>query len=98
MTYFYFGIFAVTPILGAFRNYSKYKTLDYVLFMRSPLVCSMIYIFYSYIFGSNLQILFASAITERWILLGYKGFKSYINNDYMAKKDKYIQKHGFKYD
>jgi len=87
MSYLYF----ITPLLGCLRNYVKYKQLDVLLFIRTPLIYFLI--------SSILQNddVFQTLIYERWLFFVYKTALSLYNNDYHTRKEKYIKKYGLKY-
>jgi len=83
-----FSVCFITPILGALRNYSKYRTFDPVLFIRTPCITGCLYsicIYYNYP-------AYLSIIGERWLLLMYKTGVSLYKDDYTLKKAKYIAK------
>ena len=92
----YYFIF-ITPILGLFRNYSKYKKTDIKLFLRTPIIFCFIYIFFLLQGFREEKFFYLSLISERWILLLYKGIYSYFNNDYIKNKEKYMKKYKMKY-
>ena len=84
-------IWLITPMMGALRNYSKYKDFKLLLFIRTPIIYFFLYL----IFQTNN--IWKILIFERWIMFIYKTLKSIINKDYIKKKEKYIQKYGLKY-
>ena len=84
-------LYLITPSLGMFRNYVKYKQIKPSLFIRTPLT----YFFINLIFSHNN--VYKTLMYERWFFFLYKTFLSVYNNDYIKKKDKYIQKYGLKY-
>ena len=73
-------LWLMTPLLGATKNYVKYKQFKIFIFLLIQET-------------NPWKIL----ILERWFLLLYKSFLSLYRNDYMKKKEKYIQKYGLKY-
>lgn len=81
----------ITPILGALRNFSKYKDFKFFIFIRTPLIYFFLYLILQ---TSNI---WKILIYERWIMFLYKTAKSIINKDYFTKKDKYIKKYNLKY-
>ena len=85
-------LYIITPILGVLRNYVKYKQLDTLLFIRTPILYILLHILFQQ--ASTYEIL----IYERWILFIYKTMYSVYNNDYIKNKEKYIQKYNLKYD
>ena len=93
----YYLIF-VTPILGLFRNYFKYKNINTSLFFRTPVIVFFVYQILNNYGYKGEKYFYLSLIIERWILLTFKGLYSYINNDYIKKKKKYIQKYNLGYE
>ena len=86
--------FFITSVLGAIRNFVKYKKFNIYLFIRSPLISLIIY----KLLPSNLEHkLISSLILERWALLLFKSIISLKQNDYHIKKEKYIKKYNLKY-
>ena len=82
----------ITPLLGLIRNYVKYKRLNILLFIRTPIL----YIFIQLILQT--RNIWKILILERWILLFVKTLISIYKNDYQNKKMKYIKKYKLKYD
>ena len=85
------SIYLITPFLGCLRNYVKYKQLDFLMFIRTPII----YFLLSLIFGHDN--VWKTLVYERWLLFMYKTCLSLYKNDYINKKDKYIKKYGLKY-
>ena len=85
----------ITPILGAIRNYIKYRKFGFLLFLRSPVLISILYFMLSF-YINPYSLLFA-LILERWILLLVKTIISVVNDDYYSKKIKYANKYNIKY-
>jgi len=85
-------LYLITPFLGSLRNYIKYKKLDFLLFIRSPIT----YFFINIFFQCNTT--WQTLIYERWFFFIYKTILSIYNNDYITKKEKYIKKYGLKYN
>jgi len=85
-------LYLITPILGSFRNYIKYKKLKFLLFIRTPVTYFMI----NLLFQCNN--VWKTLIYERWFFFIYKSILSLYNNDYIKKKEKYIKKYGLKYN
>ena len=86
------ALIIITPLLGLFRNYAKQKEVKYELFLRTPIIILISkYLLESLEYSGNSLIL--SLIIERWFLLLYKGILSYINNDYVKKREKYKLKY-----
>jgi hypothetical protein len=84
-------LYLITPLLGCFRNYVKYKQLKLLLFIRTPLT----YLIINTLFRRNH--VWQTIIYERWFFFIYKTFISIYNDDYNKKKDKYIKKYNLKY-
>jgi len=84
-------LYLITPILGGLKNYVKYKQIDLVLFIRTPII----YFFINSILQYNS--VWKTLIYERWYFFIYKILLSIYRNDYHNKKDKYIRKYGLKY-
>ena len=85
-------LYLITPLLGSFRNYIKYKKLNFLLFIRTPIT----YFFINLLFQCNNT--WQTLIYERWFFFIYKTILSIYNNDYITKKEKYIKKYGLKYN
>ena len=85
-------LWLITPLFGAIKNYVKYKQFKVLIFLRTPLLYIFIFLL---IQETNI---WKILILERWFLLLYKSILSLYRNDYINKKDKYIQKYGLKYD
>jgi hypothetical protein len=85
-------LYLITPILGSFRNYIKYKKLKFLLFIRTPVT----YFIINLLFQCNN--VWKTLIYERWFFFIYKSMLSLYNNDYIKKKEKYIKKYGLKYN
>lgn len=85
-------LYLITPILGSFRNYIKYKKLKFLLFIRTPVT----YFVINLLFQCNN--VWKTLIYERWFFFIYKSILSLYNNDYIKKKEKYIKKYGLKYN
>jgi len=81
----------ITPIMGALRNYTKYKDFKLLIFLRTP----VIYFFLFLILQTNN--IWKILIFERWFMFVYKTIRSIFKKDYILKKEKYIHKYGFKY-
>ena len=83
--------FLITPFLGSLKNYVKYKRFSPFLFLRSPLICFLLQIA---IQTNNIWMIM---ILERWIMFIFKIIRSLIRNDYLKKKEKYIEKYNLIY-
>lgn len=86
------ALFLVTPFLGCLRNYVKYKQINPLLFVRTPIT----YFLITLLFGHSNNV-YQTLIYERWFFFIYKTCISLYNNDYITRKDKYIKKYGLKY-
>ena len=84
-------LYFITPFLGCLRNYVKYKQLDFIVFIRTPII----YFLITLLFGHDN--VYQTLIYERWLFFIYKTCLSLYNNDYITRKDKYIKKYGLKY-
>ena len=84
-------IFFLTPLLGSLKNFVKYKKFNLFLFLRSPVLCLILKII---IQTNNIWMIM---ILERWIMFVFKIIRSWIRNDYLKKKEKYIEKYNLIY-
>lgn len=91
MSYYYL----VIPILGFCKNYVKYKKISFFIFWRTPLLN----IFFEGVlrYLSYKRPVLLSIIWERIFFFVFKIIRSYLNDDYNRKKEKYIKKYGIKY-
>lgn len=84
-------LYLVTPLLGSFKNYVKYKRFNIIVFIRT---------FYIYL---TLHLLIQTnnkwmiLILERWFFFIFKIIRSIYRNDYESKKQKYIKKYNLTY-
>ena len=83
------------PVLGAIKNYVKYKKVCPLLFIRTPTLYILFY-FYFTLFNFNNRISL-TIIYERVFMFVYKIILSLIKDDYNKKKRKYIKKYGLDY-
>ena len=91
-------LYAITPALGALRNYSKYKQFQIKLFIRTPITYFIIYRIWSFLKkGTNTINPFMILMIERWFFLVFKTLLSLMNDDYNIKKEKYKKKYGLSY-
>jgi len=90
-----YHLYIITPILGLLRNYSKYKNINFKIFIRSPIVYGIIYLYFK--LSYNKINIYKILIYERWFFFIYKTMVSIYNNDYIKKKDKYIKKYNLNY-
>ncbi len=84
-------LYLVTPLLGSFKNYVKYKRFNTFIFIRTFYIYFILKLF---IQTNNTWLIL---ILERWFFFLYKIIRSLINNDYNAKKQKYIKKYNLIY-
>lgn len=87
----------ITAILGALRNYSKYKVFNTFLFIRTPIISTTIYFIFNHFLHNVIVSSLFSVITERWFFLLLKTITSIVNNDYYKKKEKYKIKYDMIY-
>ena len=85
----------IIPILGALRNYVKYKKVSPLLFLRTPFLYAFLYSFLTLFRYENRICL--TIINERVFMFFYKILVSLIRDDYHRRKEKYIKKHGLEY-
>ena len=88
-------LYAITPTLGFIRNYIKYKQLNILLYLRSPIIYFTLIIYH--LFTNQRLNIYKILIYERWIMFLYKSFISLYNNDYKKNKIKYMEKYNIKY-
>jgi len=86
-------LFSVTPLLGFLRNYVKYKQLNLLLFIRTPIT----YFILSLLFLKNNNDIWKIIVLERWFFFIYKTLLSIYNDDYHKKRYKYEIKYGLDY-
>jgi len=86
-----FILYLITPFLGCLKNYVKYKRLNFIILIRTPII----YFLLTQIFQHDN--VFQTLIYERWYFFIYKVCLSLYNNDYITKKNKYIKKYDLKY-
>ena len=90
------NIYLVTPLLGFLKNYSKYKEINFYVFIRTPIIYFFIHNILLYYNYDNIELL--TIIYERWFFFFYKIMNSLINDTYHKKKEKYIKKYNLIYD
>jgi hypothetical protein len=84
-------LYLVTPLLGSFKNYVKYKRFNILVFLRT------LYIYYLLKLSIQTNNTWLILMLERWFFFIFKIIKSIINNDYINKKQKYIEKYNLIY-
>ena len=80
-------LYLITPILGSFKNYVKYKRFNILVFLRTLYIYSILKLA---IQTDNTWIIL---MLERWFFFLFKIIRSIINDDYNNKKQKYIEKY-----
>ena len=86
----------IIPVLGCMKNYVKYKRISLLLFLRTPFIYTILYIYMKYFQYKN--IVSNVIINERVIMFLYKIFRSLITDSYHTKKLKYIKKYQLLYN
>ena len=89
---FNYILFFITSVLGATKNYMKYKQFNIILFLRTPFVCTIIYNLIKFMIVNKSILFLSTLILERWIMFIYKIIYSFIDDSYGKKKNKYIVK------
>ena len=84
-------LYLITPFLGSFRNYIKYKQLKFLMFIRTPFTYFLINLIFK---QDNI---YQTLIYERWFFFIYKTILSIYHNDYIKKKEKYKIKYVLQY-
>ena len=84
-------IWLMTPLMGALRNFVKYKEFKPLIFLRTPVLYFLLFLFFQ---TTNV---WKILIIERWIMFFYKTLLSIYRKDYITKKEKYIKKYGLRY-
>ena len=80
----------IIPVLGALKNYVKYKRLSVLLFLRTPVIYSFIYTYLKLLNYKNKVIL--TIVNERIFMFFYKIIYSLLTDSYHKNKLKYIKK------
>ena len=86
----------IIPVLGAAKNYVKYKRLSFLLFLRTPIIYSFIYAYIRLLNYKNKVIL--TIINERIFMFIYKIIYSLLTDSYHKNKLKYIKKYNILYN
>ena len=81
----------VTPLLGASRNFVKYKQFKPLVFFRTPIIYCFLYLIL------QTRNIWKILVLERWLMFIYKTSISVYRNDYQLKKEKYKKKYNNKY-
>ena len=82
----------IIPVLGALKNYVKYKRVSVLLFLRTPFIYTFIYSYLRLFKYKNKIIL--TIVNERIFMFIYKIIyslltDSYHKNKYLIPKDRY---------
>jgi hypothetical protein len=86
----------IIPVLGALKNYVKYKRLSVLLFLRTPVIYSFIYTYLKLLNYKNKVIL--TIVNERIFMFFYKIIYSLLTDSYHKNKLKYIKKYNILYN
>ena len=86
----------IIPVLGAAKNYVKYKRVSFLLFLRTPIIYS---IFYTFLWIRKYKNKISlTIINERIIMFLYKIIYSLLTDTYHKNKLKYIKKYNILYN
>jgi hypothetical protein len=85
----------IIPVLGALKNYVKYKRVSLLLFLRTPFIYSFIYSYLKLLNYKNKVIM--TIVNERIFMFIYKITYSLLTDKYHLKKLKYIKKYNILY-
>ena len=86
----------IIPVLGALKNYVKYKRVSLLLFCRTPFIYSFIYSYLRLFNYKNKIIL--TIVNERIFMFIYKIVYSLLTDSYHKNKLKYIKKYNILYN
>ena len=86
----------IIPVLGALKNYVKYKRVSVLLFLRTPFIYSFIYSYLRLLNYKNKIIL--TIVNERIFMFIYKIIYSLLTDSYHKNKLKYIKKYNILYN
>ena len=86
----------IIPVLGAAKNYVKYKRVSFLLFLRTPVIYSFIYAYLRLLNHKNKVIL--TIVNERIFMFIYKIVYSLLTDSYHKNKLKYIRKYNILYN
>ena len=84
-------IYLITPLLGFIKNYVKYKRINLLVFLRTPLIYSLLFVLI------QTQNIWKIITIERWLFFIFKIIRSTIRKDYIVNKEKYKIKYGLIY-
>ena len=86
----------IIPVLGAVKNYVKYKRISFLLFLRTPIIYS---IFYTFLWIRKYKNKISLTINnERIFMFLYKIIYSLLTDKYHKNKLKYIKKYNILYN
>ena len=86
----------IIPVLGAAKNYVKYKRVSFLLFLRTPIIYS---IFYTFLWIRKYKNKISlTIINERIFMFLYKIIYSLLTDTYHKNKLKYIKKYNILYN
>ena len=86
----------IIPVLGAVKNYVKYKRVSVLLFLRTPFIYTFIYSYLRLFKYKNKIIL--TIVNERIFMFIYKIIYSLLTDSYHKNKLKYIKKYNILYN
>ena len=86
----------IIPVLGALKNFVKYKRVSLLLFCRTPFIYSFIYSYLRLFKYKNKIIL--TVVNERIFMFIYKIIYSLLTDSYHKNKLKYIKKYNILYN
>jgi hypothetical protein len=89
-------LYIITPVSGFLKNYLKYKRVNLATFARTPLVYFWIDLFLC-LYKVRNPVLWC-LILERWFFFYYKIVKSYWQDVYHVRREKYEKKYGLRYE
>ena len=89
------ALMGATPVLGAVKNYVKYKRLCIWTFSRTPAIYALL-AYASWLCNHRMPALLL-IVCERYIMFLYKIGRDLHTNPYRTRKQKYIAKYGLKY-
>ena len=85
-------LFLLTPLLGFIKNYVKYKRINLLVFLRTPLIYFLLFI------TIQTQNIWKIITIERWLFFIFKIIRSMWRNDYIRNKNKYKIKYNIYYN
>ena len=86
----------IIPVLGAVKNYVKYKRVSALLFLRTPVIYLIFYaLMWIFKFKNKVSL---TIINERIFMFLYKIIYSLLTDTYHKNKLKYIKKYNILYN